>query len=143
MAGAAAGRIGVCPQRNVLSSQATVGQAQAVPELMDIAIGDLHLALRLWQAVDEDKTPIMLLHATGETARDWDVIASGLRADRTVYAVVADEPSSGLTGSHPYPLGGDGQTEARNARTRSISSADASGSYASSEESAKRCWSPG
>ena len=30
-----------------------------------------------------------------------------------------------------------------NARTRSMSSADASGSYASSEESAKRCWSPG
>ena len=40
-------------------------------------------------------------------------------------------------------LGRAGQTEARNACTRSISSADAPGSYASSEESAKRCWSPG
>jgi hypothetical protein len=36
-----------------------------------------------------------------------------------------------------------GQTEARKARTRSVSSAAASGSYASSEEPAKRCWSPG
>ncbi|GAB3129541.1 hypothetical protein GCM10027161_00210 [Microbispora hainanensis] len=42
----------------------------------------------------------------------------------------------------PYQVGRDGQTEARNARTRAMSSADASGSYASSEESAKRCWSP-
>jgi hypothetical protein len=36
-----------------------------------------------------------------------------------------------------------GQTEARKARTRSMSGVAASGSYASSEESAKRCRSPG
>ncbi|SDZ41875.1 Pimeloyl-ACP methyl ester carboxylesterase [Micromonospora pattaloongensis] len=58
-----------------------------MPELMDIVVGDLHFSLRVWQAVDEDKTPTVLLHATGKTARDWDVIASGLCAERTVYAV--------------------------------------------------------
>ncbi|NGM15867.1 alpha/beta hydrolase [Verrucosispora sp. WMMA2044] len=58
-----------------------------MPALMDIVVGDLHFALRVWQAVDEYKTPAVLLHATGKTARDWDVIASGLCAERTVYAV--------------------------------------------------------
>lgn len=58
-----------------------------MPELMDIVVGDLHFSLRVWQAVNEDKTPTVLLHATGKTARDWDVIASGLHAERTVYAV--------------------------------------------------------
>jgi pimeloyl-ACP methyl ester carboxylesterase len=54
---------------------------------MDIAVGDLHFSLRVWQAVDEGKTSVVLLHATGKTARDWEVIASGLRAERTVYAI--------------------------------------------------------
>ena len=36
-----------------------------------------------------------------------------------------------------------GQTEVRKARTLFMSSADASGSKALREESAKRCWSPG
>ncbi|MEV1287655.1 alpha/beta hydrolase [Micromonospora sp. NPDC049679] len=58
-----------------------------MPELMDIAVGGLHFSLRVWQAVDKDKAPTVLLHATGKTARDWDVIASGLCAERTVYAV--------------------------------------------------------
>jgi pimeloyl-ACP methyl ester carboxylesterase len=62
-------------------------QAQGVPELMEIAVGDLRFSLRVWQAVDEDKTPTVLLHATGKTAHDWDVIAAGLCAQRTVYAV--------------------------------------------------------
>ncbi|MFU8873275.1 alpha/beta fold hydrolase [Micromonospora sp. SL4-19] len=58
-----------------------------MPELMNITVGDLHFSLRVWQAVDKGKAPIVLLHATGKTARDWDVIASGLCVERTVYAV--------------------------------------------------------
>ncbi|MFG1838956.1 alpha/beta fold hydrolase [Micromonospora sp. NPDC049175] len=58
-----------------------------MPELMDVAVGDLHLSLREWSAVDSSGTPAVLLHALGRSARDWDVIASGLRAERTVYAV--------------------------------------------------------
>lgn len=66
----------------------TVGKAQDVLELMDIAVGDLRFSMRVWHAVDKDKkTPSVLLHATGKTGRDWDVIASGLSAERTVYAV--------------------------------------------------------
>ncbi|MFJ6154372.1 alpha/beta fold hydrolase [Micromonospora profundi] len=58
-----------------------------MPELMDIMVGNVRLSLRLWPAVDEDKPPTLLLHAMGMTTGDWDVIASGLRVDRTVYAV--------------------------------------------------------
>jgi pimeloyl-ACP methyl ester carboxylesterase len=71
-----------------------------VPELMDITVGGLHFSLRVWQAVNKGETSTkceisslapcsaaVLLHATGKTARDWDVIASGLRAQRTVYAI--------------------------------------------------------
>lgn len=58
-----------------------------MPELMDVAVGDLHFSLRVWQGVDRDRTPTVLLHATGKTARDWDLIAAGLCAERTVYAV--------------------------------------------------------
>ncbi|MET7878352.1 alpha/beta fold hydrolase [Micromonospora profundi] len=58
-----------------------------MPELMDIMVGNVRLSLRLWPAVDEDKPPALLLHATGMTTGDWDVIASGLRVDRTVCAV--------------------------------------------------------
>ncbi|MEV6815155.1 alpha/beta hydrolase [Micromonospora sp. NPDC051296] len=58
-----------------------------MPELRDITVGELRFSLRVWPAVDKDKTPAVLLHATGKTARDWDVIAAGLAAERTVYAV--------------------------------------------------------
>jgi hypothetical protein len=51
-----------------LISEATVGEAHGVHELMDIAVGDLHFSLLVWQAVDEDKTATVLLHATGKTA---------------------------------------------------------------------------
>jgi pimeloyl-ACP methyl ester carboxylesterase len=54
---------------------------------MRIAVDDLYISLRAWHAVEEAETPTMLLHATGKTAGDWDVIASGLSAQRTVYAV--------------------------------------------------------
>jgi pimeloyl-ACP methyl ester carboxylesterase len=54
---------------------------------MEIAVGGLHFSVRVWQTVHKGKTPTVLLHASGKTARDWDVIASGLCTKRTVYAV--------------------------------------------------------
>ena len=58
-----------------------------MPELTDVVLGDLRLSLRVWRSVDAARTPVVLLPATGRTARDWDVIATGLVAERTVYAV--------------------------------------------------------
>lgn len=58
-----------------------------MPELIDVVVGELRLSLRVWPAVDRGRTPALLLPATGKTARDWDGIASGLCAERTVYAV--------------------------------------------------------
>ena len=58
-----------------------------MPELMDIGVGGLHFSLRVWRAVDQHKPSTVLLPGTGKTARDWDVIAAGLCAERTVYAV--------------------------------------------------------
>ncbi|MFB6395882.1 alpha/beta fold hydrolase [Polymorphospora lycopeni] len=76
-----------------------------MPELMDIAVGELHFSLRVWQAADMDKTPTVLLHATGKTACDWDVIASGLCAQRTVYAVdLRGHGASGWPGTYSLKL---------------------------------------
>ena len=44
-----------------------------MPEVMSVAVGKLQFSLRGWRAVDNDKAPTVLLHATGKTARDWDV----------------------------------------------------------------------
>lgn len=79
--------LSVCSRQNVSNSEATVGEAHGVTGLLDIAVGDQHLSLRVWPAVDTDQAPSALLPATGKIARDWDVIASGVSADRTVYAV--------------------------------------------------------
>ncbi|MBL6276560.1 hypothetical protein JMF97_10330 [Micromonospora fiedleri] len=58
-----------------------------MPELTDIVLGDLRLSLRVWGAADAVRPPVVLLPATGRTARDWGVIAAGLAAEQTVYAV--------------------------------------------------------
>ncbi|GAB3843290.1 hypothetical protein GCM10029963_17770 [Micromonospora andamanensis] len=58
-----------------------------MPERMDVLVGDLRFALRVWRAADQHNTPVVLLPATGRTAGDWDVIASGLHGERPVYAV--------------------------------------------------------
>ncbi|MEU8241218.1 alpha/beta hydrolase [Actinoplanes missouriensis] len=58
-----------------------------MPELMEIVAGDLRFAVWVWQAVADTEPPAVLLHATGRTGRDWDVIASGLCHDRRVHAV--------------------------------------------------------
>jgi pimeloyl-ACP methyl ester carboxylesterase len=50
-------------------------------------VGGVTLVVRTWRATEELHPPVVLLPATGETAEDWDVVASTLVASRTVHAV--------------------------------------------------------
>ena len=58
-----------------------------MPEQLDVVVDGVTLRVRVWPAVDTARRPVVLLPATGETAEDWDVIASSLHSSRTVYAV--------------------------------------------------------
>jgi pimeloyl-ACP methyl ester carboxylesterase len=58
-----------------------------VPEHLDVAVDGVILGVRVWPGADPSRPPVVLLPATGETAEDWDVIASFLNPSRTVYAV--------------------------------------------------------
>lgn len=50
-------------------------------------VGDVTLAVRLWEYVRPRHPDVVLLHGTGLTATDWDDVASDLSRDRTVHAV--------------------------------------------------------
>ena len=54
---------------------------------LDVAVDGVTLRVQVWAAGDTARPPVVLLPATGETAEDWDVIASSLHASRTVYAI--------------------------------------------------------
>jgi pimeloyl-ACP methyl ester carboxylesterase len=58
-----------------------------MPKQMDVAVDGVTLRVRVWAAADTVRPPVVLLPATGETAEDWDVIASSLQRSRTAYAV--------------------------------------------------------
>ncbi len=58
-----------------------------MPEHRDVAVHGITLGVRVWPGVDPSRPPVVLLPATGETAEDWDVVASFLHPSRTVYAV--------------------------------------------------------
>jgi pimeloyl-ACP methyl ester carboxylesterase len=58
-----------------------------MPEQLDVAVDGGTLRMRVWPAVDTARRPVVLLPATGETADDWDAVASTLHSSRTVYAV--------------------------------------------------------
>lgn len=58
-----------------------------MPEHLDVAVDGVTLALRVWPAAEPSRSPAVLLHATGETAEDWDVVAEALHPSRTVSAV--------------------------------------------------------
>src|SRR5947209_6376286 len=58
-----------------------------MPEQRDVFVDGLTLRLRVWPAADEASRPVVLLPATGETAEDWDGVATSLRSSATVYAV--------------------------------------------------------
>jgi len=54
---------------------------------MPVAVDGVALVVKTWQAAEELRAPVVLLPATGETADDWDVVASALASSRTVHAV--------------------------------------------------------
>ena len=58
-----------------------------MPDPLDVAVDGVTLRVRVWPAVGTAHRPVVLLPATGETAEDWDVVASCLHPSRTVYAV--------------------------------------------------------
>lgn len=58
-----------------------------MPNQLDVAVDGVTLRVRAWPAVDPAGRSVVLLPATGETAEDWDAIASSLHASRTVHAV--------------------------------------------------------
>ena len=58
-----------------------------MPDQLDVAVDGITLRVLVWPAVDTARPPVVLLPATGETAEDWDVVASSLHSSRTVYAV--------------------------------------------------------
>ena len=57
-----------------------------MPEQRDVVVG-VTLRMRVWAAAAMTRPPVVLLPATGETAEDWDAVASSLHSSRTVYAV--------------------------------------------------------
>lgn len=59
-----------------------------MPEQVTIDVDGVSIVLRSWPtAFTPSRPPLVLLHATGETAQDWDVIAQGLQSSRTVVAI--------------------------------------------------------
>ena len=58
-----------------------------MPKLKKIEIDGVTLVVKTWDAAKDLRRPAVLLPATAETADDWDVVASALARDRTVYAV--------------------------------------------------------
>lgn len=58
-----------------------------MPEQLDVSVDGVTLGVRVWPVADPRRPPVVLLPATGETARDWDAVAMALQPSRTVYAV--------------------------------------------------------
>jgi pimeloyl-ACP methyl ester carboxylesterase len=58
-----------------------------VPNQEKVNVGNVTLVVKTWDAEEDLRPPAVLLAATAETADDWDLIASALARDRTVYAV--------------------------------------------------------
>ena len=54
---------------------------------MPVTVNGVTLVVKTWQPEDALRPPVVLLPATGETADDWDVVASALADSRTVHAV--------------------------------------------------------
>ena len=59
-----------------------------MPTDLPVGLEDVTLLVRTWPAeASAGWPPVILLPATGETAEDWDVVASSLSQSRTVYAI--------------------------------------------------------
>jgi pimeloyl-ACP methyl ester carboxylesterase len=58
-----------------------------VPAIVKVPVDGVLLLVKVWPCPDQSRPPAVLLPATGETAEDWDLVASSLSSSRTVYAV--------------------------------------------------------
>jgi pimeloyl-ACP methyl ester carboxylesterase len=59
-----------------------------MPEQLAVTVHGVTMRSRVWpSAVGVARPPVVLLPATGETAENWDVVASSLQVSRTVHAV--------------------------------------------------------
>ncbi len=65
-----------------------MSERERMPTNLSVDVGGITLTVRLWAAEESsDCAPLVLLPATAETAKDWDLVASALCQSRTVYAV--------------------------------------------------------
>ena len=63
-------------------------ESASMPSDTPIKVEEVTLVVRTWPALNASGwPPVVLLPATGETAEDWDLVASFLSRSRTVYAV--------------------------------------------------------
>lgn len=82
-----------------------------MPHETQVVAGDVTLVVRTWPGKEDRHPPVVLLPATGETAEDWDVVASALVASRTVHAVnLRGHGRSDWPGSYSIPLLADDVT---------------------------------
>lgn len=58
------------------------------PAELSVDVAGVSVVSRIWpDASASGRTPVVLLHATGETAQDWDVVAQDLQGTRPVVAI--------------------------------------------------------
>lgn len=77
-----------CAGETTIAIRSPNWQPKAMPAELVVDIDGVKLVLRMWPEVNPSGyPPVVLLPATGETAEDWDTVASALGASRTVYAV--------------------------------------------------------
>lgn len=65
-----------------------MGERGQMPTNLSVVVGNVTLSVRAWTAeAPSNCPPVVLLPATGESAQDWDIVASALSSSRTVFAV--------------------------------------------------------
>ena len=65
-----------------------INEIETMPTTRFLPGRGVTLAVRTWPVVEpSDRTPVVLLPATGETAESWDVVATALASSRPTYAV--------------------------------------------------------
>src|SRR3954447_587766 len=71
-----------------LVTRTRIGDREGMPTDMLVDVAGITILVKAWPADGpHGRAPVMLLPATGETAEDWDVVASVLRSSRDVYAI--------------------------------------------------------
>lgn len=71
-----------------MAVHARMSERGQMPTKLSVVVGNVTLAVRAWTAEGPSNCPpVVLLPATGESAHDWDIVASALSSSRTVFAV--------------------------------------------------------